>query len=245
MILLGKLKEAQSLVKDIDNAVLAKTVSLYADFVQGKDVSSKFDALISEEKRESIVQNLGSFYLVKQGRTDEAITLLQHHENSLEAVLLLVQLYLSQGKLELAEKEVSVASSYAQDSIIFNLAEAYVNSAKNGESLRGSLYFFEELSHSHPTVKTLVGDLVLNFQLRQFPEADEVLRKIAETNGASAELLANEYAYAQIKGDSTEASDKLSQLSKLDPNFPTVLDIDEKNKLFDSIVEKYNSQIVN
>lgn len=215
-----------------------RAITLYADFLQGKKVD--FDSLISEQQDDSLVQILGSIYLAKQDRVEEAITLLSRHENSLEAVLLLVQLYLHQGKLGQAEKQVLNASSYSQDSVVFNLAEAYVNAARNGESLRGSLYFFEELSHSHPTFKTLLGDLVLNMQLHQFPEADEVLRKIGELQGSNADLLANEYAYAQIQGDSELAKTRLIELTKIDANHQVVVDYKEKDSLFDSIVDKYS-----
>lgn len=239
LMLLGQFSEATTQLKSV-SGVLGEALGLYAKLLQGKDVSSQFESLISKHKSESIVQILGTFYLIKQSRADDAIALLQYHENSLECVLLLVQLLLQQNKLAEAEKEVTKASSYAQDSIIFNLAEAYVNAAKNGESLRGSLYFFEELSHSHPTFKTLLGDLVLNLQLHQFPEADEVLRKISELQGNSpADLIANEYAYAQIKGDAAQASEKINQLTQLDGQHPVVIDYKEKSSLFDSIVDKY------
>jgi coatomer protein complex subunit epsilon len=224
-------------------SALNSTIEAYSQLLQGKDVSAQFDSLISEHQDQWYVQILGSFYLLKHGRVEDAIRLLQRHENSLECVLLLVQVFLSQGKLELAEKEVTNASSYAQDSIIYNFAEAYVNAAKNGESLRGSLYFFEELSHSHPTLKTLLGDLVLNLQLKQFQEADEVLRKINELGISSADLVANEYSYAQITGDSQLAKAKLDELTFLDAEHPVVVDYKEKEALFDSIVHKYKEQV--
>lgn len=246
LIITGDYSTATSLLSSSSpDDTFKSAFEAYIALAQGSDASSTFEQLITDSKDASIVQILGSFYLIKAGRTEEAIKLLSRHEESLEAVLLLVQLYLSQGKLDAAEKEVFQASAYSHDSIIYNLAEAYVNSAKNGENLRGSLYFFEELSHGHPTFKTLIGELVLNLQLHQWPEADEVLRKLGELQGTSADLVANEYAYANITGDHSVAKTKLEQLEELAPEHPTLVDFKQKNELFDSVVEKYKDQVVN
>jgi len=241
---LGKYDEVLSSVSG-ESDQFSETFTTYTNFLKGEDVNSKFDSLISSGKDKWFIQILGSFYLVKNERIEEAIQLLQRHENSLECVLLLTQLYIHQNKLELAEKEVSKASEYAQDNIIFNLAEAYLNSVKNGESLRGALYFFEELSHTNPSYRSLLGQLVLNLQLHQFPEAEEVFRQLNELEGKNSNVIANEVAYASITGDSSIAEQKRKELQSLDPKHPSVIDYEEKNKLFDSIVEKYSPQIVN
>lgn len=240
---LGKTDDVLSAVSGSQDE-FSKTFTLYTKFLKGEDVTSDFDALIASSYHSWIVQILGSFFLVKNGRNEEAITLLQRHENSLECVLLLTQLYIHQNKVELAEKEVSQASEYAQDSIIFNLAEAYLNSVKNGESLRGALYFFEELSHTKPSYRALIGQLVLNLQLHQFPEAEEVFRQLEELDGVNGNVIANQIAYANITGDEELASKKRAELQSLDPNHPSVVDYKEKNELFDQIVEKYSEQIV-
>lgn len=248
LLALGKYEEVLSSVSG-SNDEFSKTFQLYTKFLQGQDVSNEFDSLIESGKNKWFVQILGSFYLVKNERVDEAINLLQRHENSLECVLLLTQLYIHQNKIELAEKEVSKASQYAQDSIIFNLAEAYLNSVKNGESLRGALYFFEELSHTNPSYRSLIGQLVLNLQLHQFPEAEEVFRQLEEFSGSTgtknSDLIANQVSYANITGDEELAKSKREELIKLDPSHPSVVDYKEKNELFDTVVAKYSEQIVN
>ncbi|CCH43361.1 Coatomer subunit epsilon-2 [Wickerhamomyces ciferrii] len=225
----------------------SKAFTLYTKHLKGdSSIEEEFNQLISESGKSNwIVQLLGSFYLVSQEKFDEAINLLQRHEQQLEAVLLLTQLFIHQNKLESAEKEISIASKYANDSIIFNLAEAYLNSIKNGDSLRGSLYFFEELSHTNPSYKALIGQLVLNLQLHQFPEADEVFRQLKELGIVKSDLIANEIAYASITGDNETVVSKRAELEALEPNHPFVTDLKAKNELFDSIVEKYSEQIVN
>lgn len=244
LLALGKYDQVLDAVSG-GNDEFSKTFTLYTNFLKGEDVSKDFDLLIASSYHSWIVQILGSFYLVKKERFDEAITLLQRHENSLECVLLLTQLYIHQNKLDLAKKEVSQASEYAQDSIIFNLAEAYLNSVENGESLRGALYFFEELSHTNPSYRSLIGQLVLNLQLHQFPEAEEIFRQLDELEGVNDDVLANQVSYASIIGDEELVEKKRQELQKLNPNHPTIVDYNEKNELFDSIVAKYSEQIVN
>lgn len=244
LLALGKYDQVLDAVSG-GNDEFSKTFTLYTNFLKGEDVSQDFDLLISSSYHSWIVQILGSFYLVQNERFDEAITLLQRHENSLECVLLLTQLYIHQNKLDLTKKEVSQASEYAQDSIIFNLAEAYLNSVENGESLRGALYFFEELSHTNPSYRSLIGQLVLNLQLHQFPEAEEIFRQLDELEGVNDDVLANQVSYASIIGDEELVEKKRQELQKLNPNHPTIVDYNEKNELFDSIVAKYSEQIVN
>lgn len=73
-----------------------------------------------------IVQVVGGTVLAAAGKADEALALLQKHQGNLEAVALIVQIYLAQNRTDLAVKEVASARRLAQDSLLFNLAESWV-----------------------------------------------------------------------------------------------------------------------
>lgn len=73
-----------------------------------------------------IVQVVGGTVLAAAGKADEALALLQRHQGNLEAVALIVHIYLAQNRTESAVKEVASARRLAQDSLLFNLAESWV-----------------------------------------------------------------------------------------------------------------------
>ncbi|KAH3667861.1 hypothetical protein WICMUC_005261 [Wickerhamomyces mucosus] len=245
LIILGEFEEASKIISKESNQEFQKTYQYYLQFTQSQSKSpiNEFDSLIETNKSLWFIQTIGALYLVGTGRIDVAIELLTNHENNLESVLLLIELYLFQNKLSLAETELKSASAYSHDNVIYNFAEAFINTYKNGEDLRGPLYFYEELSHQYPSYKTLLGQLILNLQLKQFEEADVALDQLKQLEGINEDLLANEITVNAIKGsDSTEIK---QHLENLNPNHPVLVDLNEKNSLFDNIVAKYAEQIQN
>lgn len=74
----------------------------------------------------AVVQAVGGTVLQAAGRSEEALALLSQHSGNLEAVALIVQIHLQQNRLDLAQKEVRAAKSWAQDSLLVNLADSWV-----------------------------------------------------------------------------------------------------------------------
>ncbi|KAH3681401.1 hypothetical protein WICPIJ_007635 [Wickerhamomyces pijperi] len=216
----------------------------YVKFYQTGSESPILENLIANSKEQWYVQQVGSLYLVALNHTEEAIKLLHNHTNSLESVLYLISLYIASGRLDLAEKELNVAANYSQDSIIYNIAEALVNSVKNGEQLRGVLYFYEELGHQYPSLTTKLGHFIINLQLKQFEEAEVTLAELQEMGVSSdADLISNEITLASLKGDQAKVDELREQLASINPDHKLLVDYQEKIQLFGEISEKYASHI--
>lgn len=240
LLKLGQASTAGTLFNQYpQDQTFTKAFQEYVKFYQTRAESSALEELIASNKNQWYVQQVGSLYLVALGRTEEAIQLLKNHNDSLESVLYLVCLYLGSSRLSDAEKELSIASKYSEDSIIYNIAEALVNSVKNGEDLRAVLYFYEELGHQYPSLKTKLGHFIINLQLKQFEEAEVTLGELTEMGVQDADLIANEITLASLKGDQAKIGELREHLAAVEPEHKILIDYQEKSQLFVEICEKY------
>jgi len=106
--------------------------------------------LIQADPEDDVVQVVGATVLCLEDRTDEALDLLSKHENNLEAypirqvlladfrVAIIIQIRLAQHNHEAAEKELNAAKSWAQDSLLAQLAEAFMRHCHNANIRLGS-----------------------------------------------------------------------------------------------------------
>ena len=110
-----------------------------------QSIIEKAATLAKSNGQNLTVQLLCGTMLANAGRKDEALALLAKHQGSLDAcvvpmdacyesgtndiensVALIVQIQLSQNRLDLAQQEVRRARSWAQDNLLVNIAEAWV-----------------------------------------------------------------------------------------------------------------------
>jgi hypothetical protein len=112
-------------------------IKVFAEYRSGDKQRAVEDMveLIQADPEDDVVQVIGATVLSLEGRTDEALELLSKHENSLEAygvdwgsfaderVAIIIQIRLAQNNHEAAEKELHAAKSWAQDSLLAQLAE--------------------------------------------------------------------------------------------------------------------------
>lgn len=175
-----------------------------------------------------------------------AVTLLSKHQGNLEAVLLLTHLHLSSNRTDLALKEVSAAKRWAQDSLLINLAEAWVNLRQGGsEKYQSAFYVYEELAQtdqfSSPT--SLVGQAVSEILLGRYEEAQVALDNAMQKEGASAESLANALVLAAITGKKEAVAEHEAKLGEIDLEHPLLQGLREKSDLFDEAAKKYSAKV--
>uniref|UniRef100_A0A060TEV6 Coatomer subunit epsilon n=1 Tax=Blastobotrys adeninivorans TaxID=409370 RepID=A0A060TEV6_BLAAD len=188
-------------------------------------------------KSDSNVQYLGGIILASEGKVDEALELLKNHEGSLECVSLIIHLYLAQNRVEDARKEAEGAKRWAQDNIVYNLAEAWTDLRLNGEHSQSAYYIYQELTGGAPTAKSLVGQAVAHLQQGQFPEAEEELKEALQLDPENAEALANSIALAIVSGK--DYADLETKLETVQKDHPSLVDLKAKEDLFSKVVEKY------
>lgn len=247
-VALGKFKELQSGLSGVTNSeVELSAVKWFAQYVQnapGQRAKAlrEMEKLISANKENHTVEYLGGIVLVLEDRLDAALDLLLLHQGSLECISLIIHIRLLQNRLELAQKELLAAKKWAQDNIVFNISEAWVNFRQGGtDKYQDGYYIYEELaSGGVVTFKALAGQIVSQLQLGRLPEASEALEEAFVLEPDNADLLINAISAAILSGRSYEELD--TRLNKVAPSHAHLVDLRAKEDLFDRIASKYAEQ---
>lgn len=252
-IALGRAQDVVSELQGSDIPDLS-AAHCYAEYINGaKEIAlSQLDKLVSEKSDNHQVEFLCGLILTVEQRYEEALKLLLKHQGSLECIALIVQIYLLQNDLTKAEKEVENAKKWAQDNIVFNLAESWVELRKGGEaSCQSAFYIYEELcAGMQQTSKSLNGKAVCSYiQPQRTDNLDKVekeqlneqregpLVEASSIDPNNADILANLINNAIILGK--DYSDYESKLEQADKTHPSLVDLQEKATLFDKIIDKY------
>jgi coatomer protein complex subunit epsilon len=126
---LGQVKEVLAATKGKKEVEL-QALSALAEYRSGKTENAvkKIESLVvgDEEMKNPTCLVVAGTVLAGEGRHEEALAVLGRHEGSLECVALMVQCYLVLNRNDLAVKEVLSAKRWGQDSLLVNLAEAWV-----------------------------------------------------------------------------------------------------------------------
>lgn len=242
---LGRAQEVVSELEGVDDVSL-QAVKAYAQYTIG--VGAKESGLEAVKQlvekhggENSVVQYLGGLVYVLEGQDDEALQLLEKHEGSLECISLIVQIHLLNNRVERASQEIQAAKKWAQDNIVFNLAEAWVDLRQDDDKYQDAYYIYQELTGGAPTAKSLVGQAVAHLQLGQIPEAEQELSEALQLEPHNKEALSNSIACSIISGK--EYSDLESNLEQVQKDHPSLVDVTNKTALFDKVLEKYSKQI--
>jgi len=131
-IALGQYDAVLKEVKGASETDLAG-VAVLAEYEKAKSKGGNVEGILEKAKQlaEKEADNLGvelcvGTVLADAGLAEEALALLAKHQGSLDAVALVVQIHLSQNRLDLAAKEAAGARKWAQDSLLVNIAESWV-----------------------------------------------------------------------------------------------------------------------
>lgn len=161
----------------------------------------------------------------------------------MEAVALIVQIHLQQNRTDLAVKEVAATRKWAQDNLLYNLAEAWVGLRVGGERYQQAFYVFEELAQAASTsaTKSLISQAVSELHLGRYDEAEAALQQAIEKEPNNADALANLIVLSILAGKPDESL--TSQLQKADKNHPHLVALAEKNDAFDTAAKKYSAKV--
>lgn len=195
---------------------------------------------------------LTALYLVKfENDYPSAIKLLNDytliHKNQLEPFLILIQLYLINNQFDKAKKVFTSLST--SDDIIYEVISSWISSISGqSENISSSYYFYDELLSSDfdednfLKFKILNVLFVLTLQLKHIPESNELLKQILQLNIKNPDFIANQITYDYLVNNGQNVPLLVSELKSLNPNHQLVLDLNEKEKLFDSVIRKYQEK---
>ncbi|KAL2129969.1 hypothetical protein VTI74DRAFT_7058 [Chaetomium olivicolor] len=243
------LGQAEDVLADVQGENVPELVAVGALARQAlgntDEAVSVVEKLVEKEAaaENATVQVVGGTVLAAAGKADEALALLGRHQGNLDAVALIVQIYLQQNRNDLAVKEVAAARRWAQDSLLVNLAESWVGLRLGGEKYQQAFYVFEELAQAPATssVRTLVAQAVAELHLGRTEEAQAALEQALKKEPEYAGAIANLLVLNVIAGKNAE--ELTSSLQKADAQHPFLTDLAEKSDLFDKAATKYKAKV--
>ncbi|KAG8626422.1 hypothetical protein KVT40_005367 [Elsinoe batatas] len=205
-------------------------------------ILSDAQALADSHPDDAAVQILIGTLLARAGEYDAALALLRKHQGSLDAVALIVQVYLLQNRTDLAAKECKSARGFAQDALLVNLGEAWVGMREGGEKYQQAFYVFEELAQAPSTQapQSLVAQAVSELHLGRLPEAETALQQALALDGENADALANQAVLNTILGKGEEADVVLKKLQGVDKGHPFLEEVGKRREAFEAAAGKYS-----
>jgi coatomer protein complex subunit epsilon len=178
--------------------------------------------------------------LTAAGHYTEAVAILGAHRRHLECVLVLIQTYLAMGRVQLAQNELAAAKAWAEDALLIQLAEAWVNLVLGGERCQSTAYIFDEFGiNASLSANALCGQAVCHLMMQQYPEAEGLLREAQSHEAHHPDVLANLIVTARLNGQFKEAQALQQQLEQSHPEHPFIRQWKENDALFDRISATY------
>ncbi|TFK29650.1 coatomer complex protein [Coprinopsis marcescibilis] len=257
LIALNDPKTALEILPEDTENVALKAVSSLARYVVENDSAAKEAALeelrdLSVEiegddaegspREKALVRVLAGTAFARAGEVEEALETLGTETEDLEAVAVIVQIYLSINRSDLAKKQFERSKRWAEDDLLLQLIESNIGLVTGKDSFSNSQSFYTEQlanpSMSSPHLLTARG--VTRLLRNEIQEAKSDLEEALEQQKGDAEALAA-YVVAgglgALKKDETE--ENWSRLASEHPTHPLVIDVNSKAQEFDQLLEKF------
>ncbi|KAL1933880.1 hypothetical protein VTP01DRAFT_7970 [Rhizomucor pusillus] len=244
-------------INDIPEAADAeaphKAIRLLATYLRAKQKNESEEcenvvqqalALIEEgaNRVDQTVQVIVATILVNDGKLEDALRILHSRAKKLECVALATQIYLQMDRVDLARKEVAHAKSWAEDALLLQLMEAWVDLRIGGDKYQEAFYIYEEFGQSNAdaSTKVLNGQAAANIALGRYPEAESLLMEAMNKNSDDPDTLVNMIVCANLTSKPADVINRyVSQLREVAPQHPFLQDLDLKSSLFDRTASRF------
>ncbi|KAI8092204.1 coatomer epsilon subunit-domain-containing protein [Gilbertella persicaria] len=225
-----------------------KAIRLLAEFSSNKTNSAEYitkaNALLEEgaNRIDPVVQVTLATLFVQTGQLEDALRTLHSRQKKLECCALAVQIYLLMDRLDLARNEVASVKSWAEDALLLQMMEAWVDLRVGGEKYQEAFYIYEEFGQSSTaqTVKVLNGQAAANLTLGRYPEAESLLLEAQNKDSNDPDTIINMISCAILTAKPQDVVNRyVGQLREAVPEHPYLQDLDLKSSLFDRSASRY------
>ncbi|KAH8103983.1 coatomer epsilon subunit-domain-containing protein [Cristinia sonorae] len=207
--------------------------------IEGEDAEA-------EEREKEIVKVLAGTAFARAGEIEEALETLgagTSHE-SLEAVAVTVQIYLSINRPDLARKEFERSKRWAEDDILLQLIESSISlvTGKDGYNDPNSFYTEQLANPSLTSPHLLTARGITRLLKGEISGAKSDFEEAVSQQGGKvdAETLAAMTVAAGLgSGKQVDVEQYWSQLTTEYPNHPLVTDVVKKASVFDEVASRF------
>jgi len=235
------LKAVASLARYVDAADSTKAEAALEELrdlsveIEGEDVDES-------ERDKALVRVLAATAFARAGEIEEALETLGSDTEDLEAVALIVQIYLSINRVDLAKKQFERSKRWAEDDLLLQLIESTIGLVTGKDNYSNTSSFYTEQlgnpSLSSPHLLTARG--VTRIMRGEVQEAKSDLEESLEQQKGDVET---EAAYAVAAGlgalKKKEADELWLKLTADYPSHPLVQDVTQKADMFDQCASTY------
>jgi len=187
------------------------------------------------------MQLVAGMIYFNESNFDEAMRSI-HQLASLEGRLLRIQILLKMNQLVLAQKELKVMQKQDEESLLTQLATAWINvSAGEEVKTQEAIDIFQELLDKYnSTLPLLNGIAVCNMSLKKFPEAEKLLLEALEKSPKDPETMINLIVcFQHMKKPKEIISRYLAQLRAGSPFHPWVTKLKATEDMFDRCAGRF------
>jgi len=253
-IALSQPLEALKVLDAADTSLSVRAVRALANYVAKNDAEKALDELrdlsveIEEEgvdpKENGFVRVMAGTAFAREGEVEEALETLGAGSDveNLEAVALIVQMYLSIYRVDLAKRECDRARKWTEDDLLLQQIEASIGLLTGKDSYSNPHTFYIEQLHN-PSLSS--GHLLLSrgttHLLRgELPEAMSDFTEAQNSkNGVNGDALAATVVVSELAKSKANAATAWSQLETEYPNHPFVEAISKKEAEYDLLVSNF------
>ncbi|KAF8159444.1 coatomer complex protein [Crassisporium funariophilum] len=203
--------------------------------IEGEDVEGS-------ERDKALVRVLAGTAFARAGEIEEALETLGSDTEDLEAVAIVVQIYLSINRADLAKKQFDRSKRWAEDDLLLQLIESTIGLVTGKDNYANTSSFYTEQlgnpSLSSPHLLTARG--VTRIMRGEIQEAKSDLEESLDQQKGDAEAQA---AFVVAGGlgalKKSEADELWSKLAVEHPSHPLVQDVNQKADMFDQFASVY------
>lgn len=217
-----------------------KAVRLYAEFMVGNpdkknNIIEQLENMLQSDASNDmlVLVTASAFYTI--GNYEAALRCL-HQSNDLECLNLTVKILLGINRSDMAAKEQKKMCDLDEDSILTQLATAWLNIAKGGPKLQDAYHIFQDLQERFQSTPFLLNSIaVVHINQDRIEDALECIKEAYDKDSNNVETLVNFVTALSLSGKNELAKRYISQLYESHPEHPIVLDWVAKEAEFDML----------
>ncbi|KAG9018216.1 hypothetical protein FRB90_011851 [Tulasnella sp. 427] len=208
------------------------------------EIEDGFEGDSEEGAGAGVVKVVAATAFFTEGEVEEALTTLGAgcKSQDIECVALIVHIYLSIARPDLAKKEYEAAKKWADDSLLIQMVEASIGLTVGSRTLQTAQYIYAEQvqapgSSTNPAIITAKG--ISHLLLGAYSEAESAFNEALSIEPNYAEALAAKVTLAELKGKKGEADEAISRLHSSHPDHILLKDFAEKEDAFDTAASQF------